>query len=77
MRMQVLSLALLSGLRIQHYCGCGVGNSYNSDWTPSLGTYIYRGWGPKKAKKKKIVLAPTPYKGIVYYIIITTVLHSV
>ena len=56
MRMQVLSLASLSGLRIQHfhelwcrlqkqhgipYCsGSGVGRHYSFDWTPSLGTSI-------------------------------------
>ena len=27
--------------------------SYSSDWTPSLGTSIRRGCGPKKTKKKK------------------------
>ena len=27
--------------------------SYSSDWTPSLGTSICRGNGPRKAKKKK------------------------
>ena len=31
MRMQVQSLASLSGLRIQHCCGCGVGRRRSSD----------------------------------------------
>ena len=61
MRMQVWSLALLSGLRIWHchelrgrpqtWPGHGVGvavaGSYSSNWIPC------RGCGPKKKKKKK------------------------
>ena len=31
MRLQVRSLALLSGLRIQRCCGCGVGHRRSSD----------------------------------------------
>ena len=31
MRLRVRSLALLSGLRIGHCCGCGVGQSHASD----------------------------------------------
>ena len=65
MRMQVRSLALLSGLRIQHCCdlwcrlwlGSGVAvavaSCYSSDLIPSLGTPICHGYGPKKQKKKK------------------------
>ena len=62
------SLALFSGLRIQHCCelgcrsqtrlGSGIAaavvqaGSCSSDLTPSLGTSICRGCGPKKTKKK-------------------------
>ena len=69
MRMQVPSLALLSGLRIQHCCdlqcrskmwlGFHVvvvvvyAGSYGSDLTHSLGTSIWHRWGPKKKKAKK------------------------
>ena len=38
---------LVSGLRIQHCCGSGVG------WTPSLGASIYHRCGPKKAPPPK------------------------
>ena len=34
-------------------CGCGVGSSYSSDSTPSLGTSVCGEFGPKKEKKKK------------------------
>ena len=65
--MQVQSLVSLSGLRIQHcrdlWCrlqtrfGCAVAvavaSSCNSDSTPSLGTSVCYGYGPKKGKKKK------------------------
>ena len=71
MRMQVRSLASLSGLRIQ-YCrdlwcrlqmqlGSGVAvavmwaNSYSSVLTPNLGTSICCGCGPKKEQKKKVL----------------------
>ena len=69
MRLQVPSLALLSGLTIQHCCelrcksqtqlGSGVAvavpvaSSYCYDSSPSLGTSICHGYGPKKAKKEK------------------------
>ena len=37
-----------------HCCGCGVGRQLQlSDQTPSLGTSICLGCGPKKTKKKK------------------------
>ena len=63
---QVQSLALLSGLRIQCCCevcyrsqtwlgSCAAvakSGSYSSDSTPSLGTSICSGCGPKKAKDK-------------------------
>ena len=70
MRMQVRSLALVSGLRIQRCCelwcsldmqlGFGVAvavvytSSCSSDWTPSLGTSICFRCGPKKRKIKKL-----------------------
>ena len=63
-RMQVRSLALLSGLKIQHYCklqcrawtwlGSGVtiavvkAGSCSSDSTPSLGTSICHRYGTEK-----------------------------
>ena len=67
MKMRVWSLTLLSGLRIwccqelwyrlQMWLGCGVAvavdGSCNSNWTPSLGTSICPGCGPKKQKAKK------------------------
>ena len=72
MRMQVRSLASLSGLRIWHclelWCrskmqfGSHVAvvvvqaGSYSSDSTPGLGTSICHGCGPKKTKKKKIMV---------------------
>ena len=68
MRTQVQSLASLSGLRIQRSCelrhssqtqlGSGgvvavaQARGYSSDLTPSLGTSICQGCGPKKAKTK-------------------------
>ena len=69
MRTRVGSLAPLTGLRIQHcgklWCRAqkqirsGVvvavaeAGSYNSDLTPSLGTSMCHGYGPKSKKKKK------------------------
>ena len=69
MRTQVQSLALHSGLRIQHcrelWCrsqvqlGSGVAvtvtkaGGYSSDSTPSLGTFICRGCSPKKTKRQQ------------------------
>ena len=69
MRMQVRSLALLSGLRIQHChklqhrlqmwlgssvaVAVAVASSCSSHWTPSLETSICRGCGPKRMKDKK------------------------
>ena len=68
MRIQIQSLASLSGLRIQHFhelwcrpqmwLGSGVAvavvkaGSYSSDSTPSLGTSICCECGPKKTKNK-------------------------
>ena len=68
MRLQVWSMALLSGLtirrcrelwcRTQTLLGSGiavaVAGSCSSDLTPSLGTPICRGYSPKKKKKKKL-----------------------
>ena len=49
MRMQVRSLASLSGLRIQRCYGCGVGWQLQLSFDPSLlGTSIYWGCSPKK-----------------------------
>ena len=75
MRMQVLSLASLSGLRIQHYLelwrrsqmrlGSGVAvavvlaGSCSSDSTASLGTSICQGEGLKKKNPKT---KPPPQK---------------
>ena len=72
MRMQVQSLASLSGLRIQHFVelwcrlqtrrGSGIAvavgwaGSDNSDLTPSLGTSICHRCSPKKTKKKEFCL---------------------
>jgi len=59
MRMQVQSLALLSGLRIRVAMSCGVGRRCGSDPElrgcgvgRQLGTSICHGCGPKKTKKK-------------------------
>ena len=63
----VLSLASLSGLRIQHCCelwcrkqmwlrsdvAVAMANSYSSDSTPNLGTSKCCGCGPKNRRKKK------------------------
>ena len=61
-RLQVWSLALFSGSRIRHchelWCrsqtwlgfGMAVASSYTSNWTPSLGTSVCLGCGPKKTK---------------------------
>ena len=68
MRLWVQFLASLSGLRIWHWrelrcrlqmqLGSGVAvavaGSYSSNWTPSLGTSICCGHGPKKDKKLKL-----------------------
>ena len=65
MRMRVPSLASLSGsgVRCCHElwcrsrswccCGCGVGRSCSSGLTPSLGTSIRHGCGPKKQTTKR------------------------
>ena len=69
MRMQIRSLASLSGLRIQgcHLLWCRLhtrlgfcvavavlqASSYSSNLTPSLGTSLCCEWSPKKQKKKK------------------------
>ena len=69
MKLWVQSLAPLSGLRIwccrelwcrsQTWLGSCVAEAvaqaggYGSDWTPSLGTSICHGYGPKKKKRKK------------------------
>ena len=53
MRMQVPSLALLSGLRIQCCFTMVQAGSCSSNSPPSLGTSICPGCGPRKAKKKK------------------------
>ena len=66
--LQVLSLALLSGLRIQHCCelwcmsqtqlGSGItvalaqAGGYRSNWTPSLGTSICCGVALKRQMTK-------------------------
>ena len=42
--------------RISSCYGSGVGSSYSSESTPSLGTSICRGCSPKKTKKKKSIL---------------------
>ena len=68
MRMQVQSLASLSGLKIWHCCelwcrsqmwlgsciavAVAVASSYTSDSTPSLGTSMCHRCGPKKQKRK-------------------------
>ena len=39
--------------QIQHCCGCGVGLSCSSDYTPSSGISTYRKCGYKKEKKKE------------------------
>ena len=49
----VQSLALHSGLRIQHHCSCGVSHSSSSDLIPGLGTFICHGCSGKREKKKK------------------------
>ena len=69
MKLQVPSLASLSGLRIrccrELWCrsqawlrsciavAVAWAGSNNSDWTPSLGTSICRGYSLKKTKDKK------------------------
>ena len=67
-RMQVWSLALFSGLRIQCCCelwcrsqmrlrsgvAVAVAGSYSSDFTPSPGTSMYHRCWPQKTKEKKI-----------------------
>ena len=39
--------------QIWQCCGCGVGLSCSSNWTPSLGTSICCRCGPKRKKEKK------------------------
>ena len=78
MRLWVQSLALLSGLRVQHCCvlWCGLqmwlgsdvavalaqAGSYSSDWNPSLGTSMCHRRGPKKQKQKKPTKQKNPAK---------------
>ena len=52
MRTGVLFLVLLCGLRIQCCCGCGVGGSYISHSTPSLGSSICHRGNPKQTNKQ-------------------------
>ena len=76
MRMQVWSLALLSGLRIQHchelWCSqtrlgyaisvaLAYASGYSSNSTPSLGTSICCRCSPKKSKKEKSPLKYLKY----------------
>ena len=72
MRLQVRSLASLSGLRIQRCCELWCGSrvrlgsrvavvlakagGYSSDWTPSLGTSICLRRRPQKTKDKIIIV---------------------
>ena len=55
---QAKDLVLLQAVQITdaaqtwHYYGCGVGLSYSSDSTPSLGTSTCHTCGPKKEKEK-------------------------
>ena len=69
MRTSVQPLVSLSGLKIRHchalWCRSQMqlrssvamavvqASSYSSYWTPSLGTFICHGCGPKKKKRKK------------------------
>ena len=53
MKMQVQSLASISELRIQCWCGSGVGLSCSYDLIPNPGTSICHRCGPKKKKRKK------------------------
>ena len=53
MRTKVWSLALLSGLRIWHCCGCGEGQQLQLWFDPQPGTSICCGYGPKKKKEKR------------------------
>ena len=46
-------------------CGCGIG--LNSDSTPSLGTSICRGCGPKKGDEGFKVLLATLKYAVQYY----------
>ena len=55
MRMPVLSLASLSGLRIPHCCGCGVGWQLQLHADPSLGTSMCYRHSSKKKKKFLII----------------------
>ena len=52
-RMQVQSLAFLSGLRIQCCHGCGVGLSCSTKLSPSPATSVCCRFSPKKKRKKK------------------------
>ena len=53
MRLWVPSLALLSGLRIWHCYGCGVGQQLQFQFDPSLGTPYATGMSQKEAEEKK------------------------
>ena len=48
-----LAQQVADAAQIQHCCGHGVGLSYISDSTPSLGTSMCHRCSPKKEKKKK------------------------
>ena len=56
MKLCVWSLALLSGLRIWCYCGCGVGQRLWLRLDPSLGTSICCESGSRKGKKRKFIV---------------------
>ena len=58
------SLALLSGLKIQRCCGCGVGQWLQLWFDPSLGTYICTGAALKRQIKKNIEYSSLCYTGL-------------
>ena len=53
MRMQVRSVASLSGLRIWCCYSCGVGRQLQLQFNPGLGTSICHGCSPKKKTQKQ------------------------
>ena len=59
----MLSQAVTDVVWIQGCCGCGVGPSCGSDLTPSLGTAICCGYGPKKEEKKIFKHFPSGQRG--------------
>ena len=56
LRVQVRSLASLSGLRIWHCCGCGIGQQPQLTFNPSTRNFHVPQVRPKKEREREMFL---------------------